>query len=317
VKVIRGIPPSFHRTPCALTIGNFDGVHQGHLALLKKLQIQAKQLQVQTCVLTFEPHPKEFFDPANAPARILNLRDKLEALQAADIDLVVVERFNANFASMSPEVFVQKIIVDGLHAKHIVIGDDFCYGAKRAGSFTTLQQAGKMNGFTVESMDTVLDQQQTRISSSAIRQALKDGQIAGAKQLLGRPYTISGHVIHGKKLGRTIGFPTLNLAISSKARPRVPAIRGIFIVQVHGLSPSPLPAVASIGVRPTVEDAGRVLLETHIFDFNQAVYGKVIRVEFIEKLRDEAKYPDLASLQQAIHQDAQKAINYFKNASNV
>lgn len=230
---------------------------------------------------------------------------------------MVVERFNANFASMSPEVFVQKIIVDGLRAKHIVIGDDFCYGAKRAGSFTTLQQAGKISGFTVESMNTVLDRQQTRISSSAIRQALKDGQIARAKQLLGRPYTISGHVIHGKKLGRTIGFPTLNLAISSKSRPKTPAMKGIFIVQVHGLGPSPLPAVASIGVRPTVEDAGRVLLETHIFDFNQAVYGKVIRVEFIEKLRDEAKYPDLASLQQAIHQDAQKAINYFKNASNV
>jgi riboflavin kinase/FMN adenylyltransferase len=296
-----------------LTIGNFDGVHQGHQALLNQLSLYASQHGLKTCVLTFDPHPKEFFTPDNAPARIYSLRDKLSALNDCGIDSVVVEHFNASFAKITADEFIEKILIKGLNAKYIVVGDDFHYGAKRLGNFETLTAAGKIHGFEVHSVNSVLDQQNTRISSTAIRTSLKNGDLASARKLLGRPYAFTGHVQHGKKLGRTIGFPTLNLAISKEKHKTPPATTGIFIARVHGLSENPLPAVASLGVRPTVEDQGRVLLETHIFNFNESVYGKLIKVELIEKLRDEAKYPNLEALQEAIHADAQAAINYFKN----
>ncbi len=312
MKVIRGIPPSLPRTPCALTIGNFDGVHLGHQSLLKQLHDVAQQQDLQTCLLTFEPHPKEFFDPKNAPTRILSLRDKLAALKETNIDLVVVEHFNANFARKTADEFVRDILVNGLNTKHVVIGDDFHYGSKRTGNIETLRAAGDQYGFAVHALETIQDSRNNRISSTAVRTALKNGSLTQAKELLGRPYIISGHVIHGKKLGRTLGFPTLNLALSGKLHQRPPAMTGIFVVQVHGLGKDPLPAVASLGYRPTVEDAGRVLLETHIFDFNQEVYGRVIQVEFLKKLRDEAKYSDLTSLQAAIESDAIAARQYFR-----
>ena len=314
MKVIRGIPPSLPRTPCALTIGNFDGVHLGHQALLKQLHEVAQARHLQTCILTFEPHPKEFFAPENAPTRILSLRDKLAALKETNIDLVVVEHFNANFAKKTADEFVKDILVHGLNTQHIVIGDDFHYGSKRAGNIDSLRIAGAQYGFTVQALETIHDSQQQRISSTAVRTALKNGALQEAQELLGRPFIISGHVIHGKKLGRTLGFPTLNMALSSKLHRRPPAMTGIFVVQVHGIGNTPLPAVASLGFRPTVEDAGRVLLETHIFDFNQDVYGRVIQIEFLKKLRDEAKYSDLTSLQQAIEADATAAREYFKNS---
>ncbi|SMC35191.1 bifunctional riboflavin kinase/FAD synthetase [Polynucleobacter kasalickyi] len=313
MKVIRGTPSSLIHPPCALTIGNFDGVHQGHQALLSRLSDYAAQNDLKTCVLTFDPHPKEFFTPDNAPARIYSLRDKLSALKDCGIDSVVVEHFNANFAKITADEFVEKILIQGLNAKYIVIGDDFHYGAKRQGNFETLSAAGKVHGFEVHSVSSVLDHENSRISSTAIRTALKNGDLASARKLLGRPYAFTGHVQHGKKLGRTIGFPTLNLAISKEKHKTPPATTGIFIARVHGLHENPLPAVASLGVRPTVEDQGRVLLETHIFNFNESVYGKLIKVELIEKLRDEAKYPNLEALQEAIQADALAAINYFKN----
>ena len=312
MKVIRGIPPSLLRTPCALTIGNFDGVHLGHQALLKELRAYAKVHQLQTCLLTFEPHPKEFFAPQQAPTRILSLRDKLDALKKTDIDLVVVEHFNANFSKKTPDEFVHDILVQGLNTKHIVIGDDFHYGAKRAGNIDSLRVAGQQYGFSVHALDTVNDSQYQRIYSTAIRNALSHGDLELAKQLLGRPYMISGHVIHGKKLGRNLGFPTLNLALTNQFNQRPPAMTGIFVVQVHGLSQNPIPGVASLGYRPTVDNSGRVLLETHLFDFNKEVYGSLIQVEFLKKLRDEAKYSDLTSLQNAIEADANAARNYFK-----
>ena len=247
MKVIRGIPPATDWTPCALTIGNFDGVHRGHQALLKKLVAKAKALQVQSCVMTFEPHPIEYFAPEKAPARILGLRDKLEALAEIGIDQVLVIHFNQAFANLSPEAFVKDILVDGLKVKSILIGDDFHYGAKRAGNFSDLQIAGQQFGFSVERMETLVEDQE-RISSSAIRLALQNGQMDRAQQLLGRPYMLSGHVLHGQKLGRTLGFPTLNLAVANRLHKRKPAAQGIFIAQVHGLSDNPLPAVASQGV---------------------------------------------------------------------
>ena len=312
MKVFRGLPNAASRAPCALTIGNFDGVHRGHQALLARVREAADKLGVEAAVMTFEPHPREFFarlagDLSKAPTRIANLRDKLQALTNASIDRVIVEHFNAHFASMSPQDFVKKVLVQGLHVKWLMVGEDFRYGAKRAGTLATLIEAGEQYGFYVEALPAVTNNG-TRISSSAVRAALAQSDFALAAQLLDHPYAISGHVIHGKKLGRTIGFPTLNLRIAHKR----PALSGIFVVQVHGLAERPLPGVASLGVRPTVEDSDRVLLETYLFDYAQQCYGKLVRVEFLKKLRDEEKYADLPTLTAAIERDADHARTFFR-----
>ncbi len=311
MKVFRGLPNAEARRPCALTIGNFDGVHRGHRALLARVADAAARLGVDSAVMTFEPHPREYFahlsgDESRAPLRIANLRDKLQALEQCGVDRVIVEHFGASFASMSPERFIDEVLVDGMHVKWLIVGDDFRFGAKRAGDFAMLVEAGRRHGFEVVALPTVMHDD-TRISSSAVRAALAAGDFARAEDLLGHPYAISGHVQHGRKLGRTIGFPTLNLKVAHKR----PAASGIFVVQVHGLGERPWPAVASLGVRPTIEDNGRVLLEVHLFDFSGDCYGKLIRVEFLKKLRDEAKYDDLDSLTRAIDADARAAREFF------
>ena len=312
MKVFRGLPNAASRAPCALTIGNFDGVHRGHQALLARVREAAGRLGVEAAVMTFEPHPREFFarlagDLSRAPARIASLRDKLQSLSNAGVERVIVEHFNAHFAAMSPEDFVEKVLVQGLHVRWLMVGEDFRYGARRAGNLETLTEAGRRFGFHVEALPAVMNDG-TRISSSAVRAALAESDFAHVEQLLGHPYSVSGHVIHGKKLGRTIGFPTMNLAVAHKR----PALSGIFVVQVHGLADKPLPGVASIGVRPTVEDSGRVLLETYVFDYDRECYGKLIRVEFLKKLRDEEKYVDLPTLTAAIARDADHARAYFE-----
>jgi riboflavin kinase/FMN adenylyltransferase len=280
---------------------------------LARVRTSADLLGLEAAVMTFEPHPREFFaekmgDLSRAPRRIANLRDKLASLDKAGIDRVIVEHFNAHFAGMSPQEFTERVLVDGLHVKWLMVGDDFCYGAKRAGNVAMLIEAGKHYGFEVETLPTVMHGAQ-RISSSAVRQALDLGDFGAAKALLGHAYSISGHVIHGQKLGRTLGFPTLNLRVAHR-----PALAGIFVVQVHGLGPQPLPAVASLGVRPTVDDSGRVLLEVHLFDVDQSCYGKLVRVEFLEKIRDEEKYVDLPTLTAAIQRDSDFARAYFARA---
>ncbi|RJG01771.1 bifunctional riboflavin kinase/FAD synthetase [Noviherbaspirillum sedimenti] len=312
MRVFRGLPNAASRAPCALTIGNFDGVHRGHQALLAHLRAAADRLGLEAAVMTFEPHPREFFAQVSkgavqAPARIASLRDKLLSLSGNSVDRVIVEHFNAHFAALSPEDFVEKILVQGLHVKWLMVGEDFCFGARRAGNLDYLVDAGRRHGFHVESLSNVMDGDQ-RISSSAIRAALAAGDFGGAAQMLGHPYTISGHVIHGQKLGRDLGFPTLNLRVAHKN----PALSGIFVVLVHGLAEQPLPAVASLGVRPTVDDSGRVLLETHVLDYAGNCYGKVVRVEFLKKLRDEEKYADLPTLTAAILRDAEQARDHFR-----
>ena len=310
MKVFRGLPNDRARAPCALTIGNFDGVHRGHQALLARVRTAADGLGLEAAVMTFEPHPREYFarrsgDLSRAPTRIANLRDKLQSLSNACIDRVIVEHFNTQFASITPDDFVKRVLVDGLHVKWLMVGDDFCYGAKRAGNVAMLTEAGKQHGFHVETLPTVMLGEQ-RVSSSAVRAALAAGDLVQTRQLLGHSYAISGHVIHGQKLGRTLGFPTLNLRVAHR-----PALAGIFIVQVHGLAEQPLPAVASMGVRPTVDDSGRVLLEVHVFDFDQTCYGAMVRVEFLEKIRDEEKYVDLPTLTDAIARDSDRARAWF------
>jgi riboflavin kinase / FMN adenylyltransferase len=307
VRVFRGLPNAESRAPCALTIGNFDGVHRGHQALLARVRAAADTRGLPVCVMTFEPHPREFFNPASAPPRIAMLRDKLEALRTNGVDRVVVEHFNHTFASQSPDTFVENVIVNGLHARWVMIGDDFRYGAKRAGDFESLVAAGGKYGFEIEQMATVADMSGARISSSGVRASLVAGNLDAARLALGRPYVISGHVVHGQKLGRDLGFPTLNTPVHHKR----PALAGIFAVLVHGLEATPLKGVASLGLRPTVDDSGRVLLETFVLDWHGDAYGKLVRIEFLKKLRDEEKYIDLETLTAAIARDVANAREYF------
>lgn len=316
MKVFRGLPNAEARAPCALTIGNFDGVHRGHKTLISHVREAAARLGISSAAMTFEPHPREYFalaagDLSRAPTRVSSLRDKLQALKDTGLDRLIVEHFNAHFAALSPRDFIEKVLVQGLHVKWLMVGDDFRFGAKRAGDFALLQEAGREFGFEVHALPTV-EHDNVRISSSAVRAALAAGDFTRASELLGHPYSISGHVVHGKKLGRTIGFPTLNLRITHKRPP----VMGVFVVRVHGLADQPLQGVASLGVRPTVDDSGRVLLETWLFDYDQQCYGRVVRVELLHKLRDEKKYDGLEPLVAAIHDDANRARAWFAQHSS-
>jgi riboflavin kinase/FMN adenylyltransferase len=311
MKVFRGRPKQPFRTPCVLAIGNFDGVHRGHQAMLARVRELANQYHLVAAAMTFEPHPREFFakiqkTPTLAPNRVSNLRDKLEALKNNHLDLVIVERFNHDFSRLSHDDFVKQILVEGLHVQHLVLGEDFQYGAQRTGNLTTLHAAATQYGFTIHTLPTVTHHD-IRISSSLLRQALSKGDFAKAHEMTGRSYTISGRVIHGQKLGRELGFPTLNLRIAHHR----PALHGIYVVNVYGLNQTPLPAVASIGKRPSVGQQENNVLEIHIFNFNQECYGQLVQIEFLQKLRDEEKYADLPTLQKAIQEDIQNAQNYF------
>lgn len=311
MHVFRGFHHNLLATRTALTIGNFDGVHRGHHAMLRELVQTARAKQLIPTVLTFEPHPRDFFAtlhgrPESAPSHISTLRDKLCALRESGVEQVVVLRFDQKLAALTPTEFVERIVLEGLKARYVLIGDDFRFGAKRAGDFDQLQRLMRKAGGDARQMPAVTDTT-LRISSSAVRDALKTGDMEMAERLLGRPYAVSGHVMHGAKLGRTLGFPTLNLRFDS-ARP---ALGGIFVARVFGLDNTPLHAVASLGTRPAVETQGRVLLETHVFDWQGNAYGKLIRVELLHKLRDEAHYPDLDQLTAAIQRDSDQARAWF------
>ena len=321
MKVFRGFNHPDRAAQCALTIGNFDGVHRGHQAMLALLKNEAAHRGVPSCVMTFEPHPRDFFakvhnKPELAPARIATLRDKLLELERCGIDQVVVLPFDERLASQTPEDFIQGVLVQGLGVQYLLVGDDFRFGAKRAGDYAMLDAAGQKLGFDVARMNSYEVRGQ-RVSSSAVRAALKDGDMARAAQLLGRPYAISGHVVHGRKLGRTLQCPTLNLRFSHWK----PAASGIFVVQVHGLGDTALPGVANLGVRPSIDpndvNGGRVLLETHCLQWPNDLgpeggYGKIIRVDLLHKLHDELKYDSLDALQQGIAQDCVDARLWFE-----
>jgi riboflavin kinase/FMN adenylyltransferase len=310
MQVFRNLPAPAQRQACALTIGNFDGVHRGHQALLGEVREAAQQRSILPCVLTFEPHPREFFalrrPGLQAPHRIASLRDKLGALAASGIERTCVMHFCERVAALGADDFVEHILVRGLQVQWLMIGDDFRYGAERRGDFDHLSAASRRYGFELHRMSTV-QADGRRISSSAVREALARGDLPLAAHLLGRPYAVSGHVVHGRKLGRTLGFPTLNLRMP----PGRPALSGIFVVRVYGLGPEPLAAVASLGTRPAVESNGAWLLETHVLDWQGHAYGQLVRIEFLHKLRDEAHYDTLDALTAQIHQDAAAARAYF------
>ena len=301
---------------CAVTIGNFDGVHRGHQAMLALLQSEASHRGVPPCVLTFEPHPRDHFarlagKPELAPRRIATLRDKLSELKRCGVQQAVVLRFDERIASLSPQAFIDDVLVRGLGARYVLVGDDFRFGARRAGDYAMLDAAGDRQGFDVARMLSY-EVHGLRVSSSAVREALGGGDMARAATLLGRPYAISGHVVHGRKLGRTLGFRTLNLRFGH-ARP---AAMGIYVVEVCGLGEQPLQGVASLGVRPTIEDAGRVLLEVHCLQWPAALdtegaYGRLVSVQLLHKLHDERKYDSLDALQAGIAQDTADARAWF------
>lgn len=317
MQIFRGFHHAALAPACALTIGNFDGVHRGHQAMLALLRNEAQHRGLPATVLTFEPHPRDYFaaltgKPELAPARIATLRDKLSELERCGVDQVVVVPFDQHLASLSPQAFIDDVLVNGLRARYVLVGDDFCFGAKRAGDYALLDAEGNRQGFDVARMMSY-EVHGLRVSSSVVREALVAGDMAQVERLLGRPYTISGHVIHGAKLGRSLDCRTLNVRFGHEK----PATSGIFAVRTHGLSDQPLEGVASLGVRPTVEDAGRVLLEVHCFDWPAALgkeggYGKIVRVELLHKLRDEARYDGLEALQAAIHQDIADARGFFE-----
>lgn len=289
--------------PNAVTIGNFDGIHLGHQAMLARLTSRAASVGALPAVLTFEPHPREVFTPDSAPTRLTSLREKLEILRALGVAHVHVCRFTKPFAALSAEEFVQRILVQGLNARYVLVGDDFRFGAKRAGDFALLRQLGEKYGFEAEALHTVEAAGQ-RASSTAVREALAAGDMAMAAQLLGRPYSISGRVVGGDQLGRKIGYPTANIQLKHNKPP----VKGIFAVRVQGLADGvDWPGVASLGTRPTVHANGRQTLEVHLFNFNRSIYRQHLRVEFLHKLRDEAKFPDLDTLIAQIDLDAQQA----------
>ncbi len=295
--------------PCALTIGNFDGVHRGHQALLKRVVAAARERQLAPAVMTFEPHPREFFAPERAPARVANLRDKLAAFDQCGIESAFVVRFNRRFSLLTPGAFIEDVLLDGCAMRWLLVGNDFRFGARRAGDTALLAEYAARGAFELEVMPTIADNGE-RISSTAVRQALATGDLISASALLDRPYVISGRVLHGRKLGRSLGFPTLNLKIEHAH----PALRGIFAVRVHCLAEYSVAGVASIGLRPTIDDAGRWLLEVHLFDFADAVYGRLVTVEFVRKLRDEQKYETLDALSAAIGDDAVRARSILNGA---
>jgi riboflavin kinase/FMN adenylyltransferase len=316
MQIFRGFHHPQLAKACALTIGNFDGVHRGHQAMLALLNSEARHRGVPSCVMTFEPHPRDFFaaqlsQPDLAPARIATLRDKFNELSACGVDQCVVLPFNHAFASQQPHAFIEEVLVKGLGVKYVLVGDDFRFGAKRAGDYAMLDAAGAQQGFDVARMNSY-EVRGLRVSSSAVREAMGRGAMQEVAQLLGRPYAISGHVVHGRKLGRELNCRTLNLRFTHWK----PAAGGIFVVQVHGLTDRPLAGVANLGIRPSLDasdvNGGRVLLETHCLDWPDSLgaeggYGKIIRVELLHKLHDELKYDGLDALMQGIHKDCDDA----------
>jgi len=305
VQVIRGFSQAGHDR-IALTIGNFDGVHRGHQAMLSRLSEAADDLALASAVLTFEPHPREFFAPESAPPRLSTLRDKLERFASDGVARVYVLRFDASLARLSAEEFIDQVLVRKLRVSWILVGDDFRFGRDRAGDLALLRE--KAADYSVEAMTTVTIDGE-RASSSAVRSALAAGNLGHAAKLLGRPYAMSGRVAHGDKLGRHLGFPTANVVLRRK-----PALSGIFAVRVHGLGDEASAGVASLGVRPTVKQDARPLLEVFVFDFDEAIYGRRITVEFLHKLRDEERYADLDRLTRQIRVDVAQARDYFATA---
>jgi len=292
--------PTVLQSPCALTIGNFDGMHLGHQALLRQLTETAKKLNISSAVMTFEPHPREFFAPESAPPRLSSIREKLEYFAEAGIEKTYVCRFNRRLAGLTPQEFMQTILRKSLNANSILVGEDFRFGAMRAGSILDFIEA-KFNLISLPQIDL----NAVRVSSTRVRNALASGDLQMAQLLLNRPYSISGKVVHGAKRGRQLGFPTANVHM----RHERPALTGVYAVKLDGLN-----SVANLGMRPTIAGVSKLMLEVHVLDFNKNLYDKHVHVEFFHKIRDEMKFDDLDALKAQIAKDVVVAKNYFETA---
>ncbi len=307
MELIRGLQNLQSRyRGCVATIGNFDGVHLGHQAVVDRLRKAAERLNVPATAVLFEPQPLEFLRPNGAPARLMRLREKVEVLARCGVDRVLCVRFDDDFAELSPEGFVERILVDGLAVQYVVVGDDFRFGAARRGDIPALVESGRQHHFEVEAMESVMLDEH-RISSTRIRHLLAVGDLSAAARMLGRPYSMSGHVAHGDKRGRTLGVPTANIHV---LRRRVP-LSGIYVVEVLGFGTASRPAVASIGTRPTV-DGTHPLLEVHLLDCSQDLYGARLTVNFLHKLRDEQRFDSLSELRAAMERDIASARAFFR-----
>ncbi len=294
--------------PCVATIGNFDGVHLGHQAIIKKLLSDAQQRQLPSVIICFEPQPQEYFRPQQAPIRLTRFREKFERLQSLQADYLCLLKFNQRLANLTAEEFIQQILVKQLQIKHLLIGDDFRFGKGRTGNFELLQQQGQQFGFSVENLPTYEIKQQ-RVSSTRVRQLLSQGDLARAKQLLGHHYRISGKVSYGRQLGRKLGYPTVNIPLFRHQSP----LHGIFITQITNLNPTPIYGVANIGNNPTVTGNKQFVLEIYLFDYDQELYGQYLQVDILTKIRDEAKFESLELLKQAIEWDVVVAREYINS----
>jgi riboflavin kinase / FMN adenylyltransferase len=308
MRLIRGLHNLRPRDRgCVATIGNFDGVHLGHRAVFRRLLAKGRELGLPATVITFEPQPLEFFAPEAAPARLTRLREKLKALCECGIERTMVLEFGPRLAAMEARDFVQRLLLDGLGVRYLLVGDDFRFGHGRAGDYELLRTMGQnaAGGFQVENLHTITHGEE-RVSSTRVREALARGDLEQARHLLGRPYRMQGRVAHGEKRGRTIGFPTANIDLHRRVIP----LRGVYAVQVLGLSPKPWPGVANIGTRPTV-DGGSFRLEVHLFDFHGDIYGRHLEVELRLKLRDEKRFGSFEELRRQIAVDAATAREFL------
>jgi riboflavin kinase/FMN adenylyltransferase len=308
MEVIRGLHNLRPRhRGCVATLGNFDGVHLGHQAVIGQLAEKAQELKLPTLVMIFEPQPLEYFRPDQTPARLTRLREKLMALRRYSVDRALVVRFDRAFAAMTAEDFMERVLVEKLGVRYLVVGDDFRFGRERRGDFAMLAAAGRRHGFPVVNLHTyAIDGE--RVSSTRVRERLAAGDLAGAERLLGRPYRMSGRVAHGDKIGRRLGIPTANIHLHRRETP----VRGIFVIEAFGIEGEPWPGVASIGTRPTVNGT-RVLLEVHLFDFDRNIYGAHVHVNFLHKLREEKRFDSIDEMVRRIHEDSAQAREYFRH----
>ncbi|MDH3636544.1 MAG: bifunctional riboflavin kinase/FAD synthetase [Gammaproteobacteria bacterium] len=307
MKLIRGLYNLTRPLPAsAVTIGNFDGVHRGHQLVISQLKQVAASASLPTVVIIFEPQPIEYFAPDKAPKRLARFREKIAYLKAQQIDYLLCLHFDQQLAGQSAEEFVQKILVDSLNTRHLVIGDDFHFGKNRQGNFQFLKDNSERFGFMIDETETLMIDGE-RVSSTRIRDSINRGDFEKAAELLGRPYSLSGRVAHGQKLGRELGYPTINIKMGDKTL----IVKGIFAVNVKGIDNRVLQGVASIGTRPTVNGVDTIL-EVYILGFDQDVYGYSVEVEFLHKIREEEKFDSLEELSTWIGRDTEKAIAFFK-----
>lgn len=311
VELVRGLSNlASRRRGAAVSIGNYDGVHRGHQTVLRELVRRARALKVPATVVVFEPTPQEFFAPASPPARLMRFSEKVRTLAEHGVERIVCLRFNRHLADMSPETFVERILVNGLGVRYLVVGDDFRFGQGRRGDFTLLQQAGAVHGFEVQDTGTLLADGE-RISSTRIRQALADGDMEQAAAMLGRPFALGGHVLYGARLGRKLGFPTANIALHRRTVP----VRGIFVARIGGIDDKPRTGVAYVGSRPAVGGTS-ALLEVFVFDFDAELYGRRLQVELLHRLRDDAHFASLDALQSQIQKDVSAAHRWLQQGEN-